>query len=93
MITDEIEAMCNTLSEMVRQQLDRSSDACILIVNGGHGEQHIQFGYGEVGNLGTSFIMGILRYVEECPEPLQSTVVHAIADTLLQQWEAKHGGK
>ena len=92
MITDEIEAMCKTLSEMVPQQLDRG-DAFILIASGGKGEAFIQCNYGELGDLGTSFIVGILRYVKACPEPLQSAVVHGLADTLLQQWEAEHGGK
>lgn len=91
MITEEIKTMCETLSTMVPDQLNAHDDAFILVVNGKGGEQTIMCSYGEMVNLGMTFITGILRYIEAIPKELQGPVVRGLADTLVKQWEADHG--
>ncbi len=90
MITEEIKTMCETLGEMLPDQLNAQDDAFILLVNGGQGEQTIACSYGEMVNLGTTFITGILRYIEAIPKPLQEPVLRGLADTLVKTWEDDH---
>lgn len=89
MITEEIKAMSQTFCEMARDQLDPKEDSFILCVHDGDGYD-IFSGSGIIHNLGTAFIAGYLRCVDELPEEIQGPIVHATAKTLVDMWEKKH---
>lgn len=89
MITEEIKAMSQTISEMARDQLDPKEDSFTLCVHDGDG-QNIFSSYGHMTNIGTTFIAGFLRFIEELPEEIQGPVVRAEAKTLVDMWEEEH---
>lgn len=90
MITDEVISLCKTLGEMVPGELDGDKDAFILSVFGGE-DQKIQCVYGKMMNVGTGFIIGILRYLESLPLPLQRPTLLGMIDTLVKMWEEATG--
>lgn len=90
MITEEIKTMCRALGEMLPDQLNAQDDAFILLVNGKQGKQTIAVSYGEMVNLGTTFITGILRYIDEIPKGLQEPMLRGLAHTLVKTWEDDH---
>ena len=89
-MTESFENMCRTLGEMCPQELDPKKDALVLCLCSDDGSKTTMISYGMLENLATAWVMGIEKMAEQIPvKRLRGPVVHGIADTLVQTWEAR----